>query len=177
MNRHRLVSRAGALVGAAALACASPPPKSPEAELTSVQAPRPPDLGTGAPRVEEQGSYHLFVADPLWKTCSGAAPLFDFDSSAPLAIDQPSMQTLADCMASGPLKGWRIEVVGRTDPRGTAAYNDRLGLARAQRVKDYLVQHGIDAGRVTVESAGAGEASADPEQWPKDRRVEVRLVR
>lgn len=159
-------------------ACHSPEPRSPEAGLTNApQTPRLPDLGKGAPRVEEEGVYHLFVADPLWRTCSGSVPFFDFDSSDTREADQPSMQTLADCMTNGPLKGRRIRLIGRTDPRGTSAYNEKLGLDRAQRVRDYLVAHRIDESRIEVESAGASEASADPEGWPKDRRVEIRLVR
>ncbi len=179
MDRHQAALGAVLVVGVTVFgACHSAQPQSPPTGLTSaIQTPQPPDLGRGAPRFKEAGPLHLYVGDPLWRTCSGSVPFFDFDSSATREADQPSMQTLADCMTKGPLTGRSIKLIGRTDPRGTTEYNDQLGLERAQEVKDWLVAHGIDAGRIAVESAGESQASADPEGWPKDRRVEIRLVR
>lgn len=160
-----------------ASACHSEPPKSPDPGLTNAVAPpTAPDLGKGAPRFKEEGAYHVYVADPVRKECSGSVPFFDFDSSATREGDQPSMQTLADCMLTGPLKGKKIKLVGHTDPRGTAEYNDKLGLERAEKVKAYLVKHGVEEARVQVESAGEKEASDAPEQWPKDRRVQIKLA-
>ena len=166
----------GSLLLAGVAACA-PPPQSPETGLTSaVQAPQPPDLGRGPPRVETQGSYHIVVADPVLRVCSGPVPFFEFDSSRTRDVDQPTMQNLTECMLTGPLRGKTIRLVGRTDPRGTAVYNDELGLDRALRVKHYLVAHGVDANRVEIGTAGKSEASSEPESWPKDRRVDVQLV-
>jgi len=166
------------VVGVSTLGCHTTEPRSPDVGLTSVQqAPQLPDLGRGAPRLEEEGAYHLLMADPLLRTCSGSVPFFNFDSSVTREADLPSMQTLADCMTEGPLKGKRIKLIGRTDPRGTPAYNEKLGFERAQRIKEYLVAHGIDGSRIDVESGGASEASAEPEGWPKDRRVEIRVSR
>jgi peptidoglycan-associated lipoprotein len=179
MERKMAVLRAVLVAGAAVFgACHTTEPRSPDVGLTSPQrAPQLPDLGRGAPRIEEEGAYHVFVADPLLRTCSGSVPFFDFDSSATRAADQPSMKMLADCMTIGPLKGKRIKLIGHTDPRGTPAYNEKLGFDRAQRVKEYLVAHGIDDSRIDVESGGASEASAQPEGWPKDRRVEITVSR
>jgi outer membrane protein OmpA-like peptidoglycan-associated protein len=67
-------------------------------------------------------------------------------------------------------------LVGHTDPRGTAEYNDKLGLDRAERVKRYLVTNGVDTGRVLTSSVGESEASASPQDWAKDRRVEIQLA-
>ena len=109
--------------------------------------------------------------------CAGPAPFFEFDSSDTRETDQPTMQALADCMITGPLRGKAIKLIGHTDPRGAPGYNDRLGFERAERVKRYLVTHGVDAGRVEVRSVGEGEASQAPKDWPTDRRVEIELVR
>jgi peptidoglycan-associated lipoprotein len=87
------------------------------------------------------------------------------------------MQTLADCMLTGPLKGKSIRLIGHTDPRGTPGYNVKLGLERADRVKNYLITHGVDTARVQVESVGEDEASPAPKDWAKDRRVEIQLSR
>lgn len=160
-----------------AYACHSQPPQSPDPGLTNAVAPpTAPDLGRGAPRFKEEGPYNVYVAEPVRKECSGSVPFFEFDSSATREGDQPSMKTLADCMLTGPLKGKNIKLIGHTDPRGTDEYNDKLGRERAEKVKAYLVTHGVDAARVQVESAGEKEASDAPEQWPKDRRVQIKLA-
>jgi outer membrane protein OmpA-like peptidoglycan-associated protein len=47
-----------------------------------------------------------------------------------------------------------IVVVGYTDQVGTDAYNMSLGQRRAQATKTYIVDHGIEAGRVLIDSKG-----------------------
>jgi outer membrane protein OmpA-like peptidoglycan-associated protein len=176
-QRLRTVVCMLSLAGAAALVgCRSPEPESPSAGLTSATPPRSPDLGRGAPRVTMEGAYNMYVAEPVRKVCSGAVPFFEFDSSDTREGDQPTMKTLAECMSSGPLSGKTIKLIGRTDPRGTTAYNDKLGLERAEQVKRYLVSHGVESTRVQVESVGEEAASPAPKDWPKDRRVEIQLV-
>jgi peptidoglycan-associated lipoprotein len=163
---------------AALAACqSSPPPASPSPGLTNAEPPRMPDLGRGAPRIKTEGAYAMYVAEPVRKFCSGSAPFFEFDSADTRGTDQPTMQSLADCMISGPLKDKSIRLIGHTDPRGTPGYNLKLGLERAERVRSYLVTHGVDAARVQVESIGEDEASPAPKDWAKDRRVEVQLAR
>lgn len=158
-------------------ACRSPEPVSPDPGLTSaVNAPQPPDLGRGAPRVRTEGAYNVYVAEPVRKVCSGSAPFFEFDSSDSRETDQPTMQALADCMLSGPLSGKTIKLIGHTDPRGTPGYNYKLGLERAERVKQYLVTHGVETSRVQAESVGEDEASPAPKDWARDRRVEIQLA-
>jgi peptidoglycan-associated lipoprotein len=124
-----------------------------------------------------EGPYNMYVADPVREVCSGTAPFFEFDSFHAREADQATMKTLADCMISGPLKGKTIKLIGHTDPRGTPDYNEKLGAERAERVRHHLLQHGVEAGRVQVESLGEEEASRAPENWAKDRRVEIQLVR
>jgi OOP family OmpA-OmpF porin len=48
----------------------------------------------------------------------------------------------------------RLTLVGNTDSSGTDKYNDRLGLHRAQFVKDQLIQRGIPGSMVMVSSDG-----------------------
>jgi peptidoglycan-associated lipoprotein len=176
--------RARSLLGVVAIllltgvtACRSSEPRSPDPELTNAEPPRAHDLGRGPPRFRAEGAYHVYVADPVRNVCSGSAPFFEFDSSDTRTTDQPTMQALTECMISGPLKGKTIKLIGHTDPRGTPNYNEKLGLERAKRVQQYLVTHGVEVGRVQVESAGEDEASPSPKDWPSDRRVEVQLVR
>ncbi len=169
---------AGLLVITAATvtACHPPEPGSPEVGLTkAVVPPKMPDLGRGAPRAEQDVLYSVFVGDALTHSCSGPAPFFTFDSSD-TRKDQPTMQMLANCMIDGPLKNKSIKLIGHTDPRGTETYNDKLGLERAERVRSYLVTHGVAENRVQVATVGKDEARDAPKDWPTDRRVEIQLV-
>ena len=59
------------------------------------------------------------------------APKFAFDESALLPADERVLQRLAVCVTTGPLKGRRLMLVGRADPRGTTEYNMALGARRA----------------------------------------------
>jgi outer membrane protein OmpA-like peptidoglycan-associated protein len=47
-----------------------------------------------------------------------------------------------------------IEVQGHTDNRGNAKYNEKLSQSRADAVRAYLVQHGIEPARLTSKGYG-----------------------
>ncbi len=68
----------------------------------------------------------------------------------------------------------QIILKGYTDPRGTQAYNLKLGERRAQAVKDFLISEGVAANRITVVSYGKKDPASsmnDPAGWAKDRRA------
>ena len=101
---------------------------------------------------------------------------FDFDSSALRADQTPKLATLCQVMQSVDVDTFRI--VGHTDASGSASYNERLSLLRAQEVKRYLVGNcGIAETR--LEAVGVGEAylldSADPD-GDANRRVEFQAL-
>ena len=50
--------------------------------------------------------------------------------------------------------GYKVRVEGHTDVIGGIQYNDRLGLARANAVRDFLVKYGAQAGQIEVTSEG-----------------------
>jgi peptidoglycan-associated lipoprotein len=163
-------------VGVGSLAaCHTQEPTSPTVGLTkAADPPEMPDLGRGAARTRVDVLYGVSLAEGVGKACAGPAPFFEFDSSD-AAKDQPTMQVLARCMIDGPLRGKKIKLIGHTDPRGTESYNDNLGLERAERVRAYLVAHGVAEDRVQARTAGEDEARAAPAAWAKDRRVEIQL--
>jgi outer membrane protein OmpA-like peptidoglycan-associated protein len=73
-----------------------------------------------------------------------------------------------------------VEIQGHADERGDDDYNLRLTEDRAQAVKQFLIEHGIDPVRLT--SHGYGETRPlchehDDECWSKNRRVEFIIVR
>lgn len=162
-----------ALVGAG---CHPKEPTSPAAGLEEpVAPPKQPDLGHYPDRVSAE-VLNMYWGENVFSICKGPSPFFEFDSAKVGATDKPTIQLLSACMVDGPLKGKNIELVGRTDPRGSEEYNEELGLARAQKVKNYLVTQGIPESRIKVSSLGKQDASPAPKDWAADRRVEIRLA-
>jgi outer membrane protein OmpA-like peptidoglycan-associated protein len=72
------------------------------------------------------------------------------------------------------------KITGHTDDRGSEEANERVGLKRAEGVKEYLVeQHSIDPSRIETLSAGETSPIADnttEEGRKKNRRVEIELM-
>lgn len=69
-----------------------------------------------------------------------------------------------------------IVVVGHTDRVGTVSYNDALSLRRAERVRNDLVQLGIQRDRITIAGRGEREPivpTEDEVAEPRNRRVEI----
>jgi len=81
---------------------------------------------------------------------------FEFNSSI-LSDGYPSMLRLADILAQH--RDYTLKVTGNTDIVGSAAYNDKLAMARAESVKAFLVKYGATAGQITT----AGNGKRDPE--------------
>ena len=100
---------------------------------------------------------------------------FDYDSAKLDKKTKRMLDALAACLDDGPLTGHDIEVVGYTDPRGTDAYNRELGESRAESVTRTLVESGLPRQRIETQSRGEELAHEDPDKWPTDRRVEIRL--
>ena len=72
----------------------------------------------------------------------------------------------------------RLEIAGYTDDRGDALYNRILSRRRAEAVMIYLVEHGIDARRLTAAGYGSDDPIADnatEEGRRKNRRVELHI--
>jgi peptidoglycan-associated lipoprotein len=107
-----------------------------------------------------------------------ANAFFEFDSAQVKTDDQNTLHLVAQCLASGPLMGQKVEIVGHTDPRGTDEYNYQLGKSRAQSVSEYLSGRGVGAGNVSVTSYGESMSSATDERgWAYERRVDIRLAK
>lgn len=73
----------------------------------------------------------------------------------------------------------RIRIGGHTDERGSDAYNVALGQRRAAAAKRYLVDQGIDAGRIDVVSFGEerpAQAGGDESAWSMNRRDEFEII-
>jgi peptidoglycan-associated lipoprotein len=68
-----------------------------------------------------------------------------------------------------------VRITGHTDDRGSSEYNLALGLRRAAEAKAFLVNNGIDAGRISITSMGAEMPAVqgeNEEAWSRNRRSE-----
>ena len=73
----------------------------------------------------------------------------------------------------------RVTLIGHTDNIGTAAFNERLSVARANRVKAYLISKGVGTERISADGKGMTEplnANRTEEERAKNRRVELLLL-
>jgi outer membrane protein OmpA-like peptidoglycan-associated protein len=72
--------------------------------------------------------------------------------------------------------GLRLQVEGHTDSTGTQAFNQKLSEQRANAVRDYLVQQGLEADSITAAGLGQDSPIADngtAAGRQKNRRVEI----
>ena len=71
-----------------------------------------------------------------------------------------------------------IAVIGHTDTVGGLPYNDRLSLARAERMREMMIELGIPAGRIDAAGRGKRELLVPTEDnvpEPRNRRVEINV--
>jgi peptidoglycan-associated lipoprotein len=176
----RLVSIAALLaLGVAFLGCGSdpkPPPASPTGGTDT-------GLATANTKNDDKpgdnpSKSQINISDEIKKACgiSDADAFFAFDSANIRDQDHRVLGQLATCFSTGPLKGREMRLVGHADPRGEPEYNMVLGGRRADNVKSFIVQKGLDQGRVNTTSRGEMDATGvDETSWARDRRVDVML--
>jgi peptidoglycan-associated lipoprotein len=152
---------------------APPPPPPPTAPATPPPPPSPPAPAPApAPRpLSEDEIFARKTVDQL----NAERPLddvfFDLDKYEIRDDARSSLQKDADW-----LKRWtstQITLEGHCDSRGSAEYNLGLGSRRAAAVKDYLVNLGVPANRVTVISKGKEQPFCSEENescWRQNRR-------
>lgn len=124
-------------------------------------------------------SVELFIEESLAAACGNPRPrlLFAFDSDAVREDAEAKLDGLAACLLRHPLEEESLEIIGHADPRGTEEYNRELGLSRADAVAGLLARYGVDPDRIDTYSRGEYFASRQPEDWPQDRKVVIRLDR
>jgi hypothetical protein len=76
---------------------------------------------------------------------------FDFNSSV-LVDGFPSLLRLAELLQTN--AGYHVRVEGHTDGIGSDSFNQKLGLDRANTVRDFLVKYGARTGQIETISRG-----------------------
>lgn len=102
---------------------------------------------------------------------------FDFNSARIQSRSHAYLDMLANYLKSNP--ELRFQIIGHTDLHGGAAFNQKLSLARARAVRDYLVGKGLPADRFETLGAGKSRPLVPKLGRPHDarnRRTEFRRI-
>jgi peptidoglycan-associated lipoprotein len=168
----------GGLAAATLAACAShppPPPSSPIPPPSSDNGPQPDHYDHNGPPPGPQGPIPGSTQDFVINI--GDRVYFDFDKAELRAESGPTLQGQAEWLQRYPAVRVRIE--GNCDERGTREYNFALGARRADAVRDFLVGHGVAAGRIATISYGK-EQPIDPghddASWAKNRNAHTAIT-
>jgi len=160
-----------ALVSALALSVAGCTKKKPE-ELPPAPAATAPAPEAEAPQPAPQtgpipGSRADFLQQAGTDTIHFGTDLYDIDAES-----QAILSRQAQWLAKNPNVSVTIE--GHCDERGTREYNLALGDRRANAAKNYLVNAGVAASRLSVISYGKERPVAtgsDEGSWAQNRRA------
>ncbi len=102
---------------------------------------------------------------------------FDFDKAVIKPEFVPVLDEAVDILKKHANK--KVAIEGHTDAIGSDAYNMKLGMRRANAVKNYLVDKGISADMLSTESFGESQPVADnktKEGRAMNRRVEFKVM-
>ena len=102
---------------------------------------------------------------------------FDYDKATIRSDDQAVLDAKVAVLRANPALS--IRITGHCDERGSDEYNLALGNRRANAVKQYLVNQGIDASRIEILSYGEERPiSMDRNDagWAQNRRAEFEIV-
>jgi outer membrane protein OmpA-like peptidoglycan-associated protein len=104
--------------------------------------------------------------------------LFGFDNAVILQKSESALKTIVRYLKNNP--SLRAHFIGHTSNEGTAEYNRKLSLQRAQAIVERLVQSGIERKRLSAEGKGMTAPlypNTTEENMERNRRVEVRLTK
>lgn len=105
--------------------------------------------------------------------------LFQFDSTEMVACSIASLHSLAEHLGQHP-EIELLEIEGHADGSGADAYNQDLSERRAQAVRDWLVDHGVEEERLQVAARGEDtpiESNEEEAGREQNRRVRFRVLR
>lgn len=102
---------------------------------------------------------------------------FGYDQAGLSGASQGQASVLAEYLRSNTSAA--VEVIGHCDERGSEEYNIALGSRRANAVKSFLVNSGVDSSRISTASYGEEQpavAGHDESAYSRNRRAEFVLT-
>lgn len=101
---------------------------------------------------------------------------FDTNSSVIKQVYKDRILIVARALKANP--DLKIMVTGNTDLTAGDAFNEKLGLKRADTIKDHLVKvYGVDAARISTETKGEKEPMANTPNKTLNRRADFSVVK
>jgi peptidoglycan-associated lipoprotein len=115
------------------------------------------------------------AATPEPVRCQLQRVSFDFNDAGLRGDARDTLAKNADCLKQ--MNARKVTIEGHCDERGTNEYNQHLGQRRAESVRRYLVNLGVQEGSLDVVSFGeekpvCGESTETC--WSQNRRAELR---
>ena len=139
---------------------------------TAVAKLEPSDFVPSAPEPEERRAETVAAGTDQAEASELADVFFDFDEYAIRSDAVPVLEKNFELLKST-YKDAGVLIEGHCDERGTVEYNLELGKRRAQAVKDYLVDRGIEESRIRIVSYGKERpfcTESEPSCWKQNRR-------
>ncbi len=102
---------------------------------------------------------------------------FDFDKATLRPENRELLSRIAGVLLTS--KGYRVQIHGHTDDIGSSEYNQRLSERRADAVRNYLVDAGIDPGIISIKGHGKANPlmpGTTAQARAKNRRVEIGII-
>lgn len=157
-----------------------PPPPRPSPPPPSEPAPDPLPPAPAPPPADDAEILHMIEEAVGIEPRELVVPiLFAFDSTEMITCSIASLHSLAEHLAEHP-EIELLQIEGHADGTGDSAYNRALSERRAEAVRDWLVEHGVEPERLEVAARGEdvpvepNEEAAGREQ---NRRVRFRVLR
>ncbi len=123
-------------------------------QTPSASTPPPPPAGLTAQQQQVLRDQGFMQGDQGWELQMSGKLLFEFDSAEVGEAARAKVVQLAQVLMKEGIDRLRVE--GYTDDRGSAAYNLKLSMRRAQAVTNVLVEAGMP--RQNIEVKGLGNA-------------------
>ena len=143
-------------------------------QLEGSLPPAPPAAAEPAQTPANDGVLGVDPNEPMATENAMYLVFFDFDRYDLGAGAQSVLDSVVQEAARRNINA--ISVVGHADTSGSHDYNRKLAMRRANAVRDALVQRGVDANLIRVDSRGEEELlvqTADNVREPANRRAQI----
>ena len=102
---------------------------------------------------------------------------FEFDSARLTPNAKTVLRGVAERLLAH--SDTEVEIAGHTDSKGSDEYNQALSERRAESVRDFLIDLGVDPGRLQARGYGDTrpvDSNASDEGRERNRRIEMRRI-